>query len=119
METPVLSIGVININTGMNAHNWNIYENSPELSELYYLEHLGGFLIFGAKGSLKEGDVITLIGNGSRIRLKPPTTVKRVIPNSREELLKTLLELDYDYYPKRAFQNSKSKRKLKTSYVLK
>lgn len=116
METPVLSIGVININTGMNAHNWNIYENSPEHSELYYV---GGFLIFGAKGSLKEGDVITLIGNDSRRRLKPPTTVERVIPNSREELLKTLLELGYDYYPKRAFQKSKFKRKLSTSYVLK
>lgn len=116
MEVFVLSIGVININTGKTQYDWSIYDDKPEITNLYHCKE--GFLIRGAKGSLEIGDSVIMRNNDTRRKLGC-ATIDKVLPVTREELIDGLYELGYDYKPKRAFKKSAFKKKLRTSFTLK
>ena len=114
---PVIAVGVINITTGMTAHEWSIYENQGLHAHLTS----GGFLLLGAKGSMKPGDSYDLISDQTRRSLsKRGTIIDTCSCENREDFIKWLKSHNYDYTPIRAFRKrSDSNRKLSTSYVFK
>jgi hypothetical protein len=114
---PVIAIGVININTGINAHGWNIYENGDMEACLTD----GGFLILGAPGTMKPGDSYDLISDQSRRSLSKRGKIVDVHScTDKDKFIQWLKSHNYDYTPIKAFRKrSDSNRKLSTSYVFK
>jgi hypothetical protein len=114
---PVISIGVVNIPSGMTQYDWSIYENIG----LFAFLTDSGYLIFGAEGSLKVGDEYDLVGNDSRRRLSRNGSIISICScEDKVVFTQWLKSHKYDYTPIRAFKSrSASNRKLTTSYVLK
>jgi len=114
---PVLSVGVINITTGVTSDKWSIYENKG----LFAYLASGGFLILGAEGSFQKGDSYDLIGDQTRRSLSKRG---RIIDShscaNKEEFIAWLKSHKYDYTPIRSFRKRpEGTKKLSTSYVLK
>ena len=117
MKNPVMSVGVINIQSGKTSDGWSIYENKG--LEAYLTN--GGFLLLGAEGSLKIGDVYDLVSDQTRRSLSKRG---RVLDNksceNRDEFISWLKSHNYDYTPIKAFRKrAEGSKKLLTSYVLK
>ena len=110
----VLPIGVINIPTGKTQYDWSVYESDE--TSLYLCS--GSFLLYGAKGTLKVGDELTLRNNDTQRKLKT-TNVTAILTTESSTIIKELFELGYDYRQLRAFKKKAFKRKLMTSYSIK
>ena len=113
-EAQVLPIGVINIQTGKTQYDWSVYQS--DTTRLFLCS--GGFFLYGVEGSLNVGDKLTLRNNDSNRKLKE-TTVIAIMPTNREEVVKSLLDFNYDYRQLRAFKKKRFKNKLMTSYSIK
>jgi hypothetical protein len=111
----VLSIGVVNIPTGKTMYDWSIYEHGAE-SEVYLANNV--FLLYGAKGSLKCGDKLTIRDNDSQRKIKD-AEITDLAECTYEKVIEMLERNGFDYKPIRAFQKRKSSRKLMTSYSIK
>ena len=111
-----LSIGTINIQTGMNGHKWSIYENNPEDSELYLTST--NRLMFACKGTLQIGDSLTVRNNDSN-RMLDTCYVVDILPTNKEAMIEKLLEHKFDYRILRAFSKKMFKNKLNTGYSIK
>ena len=117
MKNPVMSVGVINIQSGKTSYDWSIYENKG--LEAYLTN--GGFLILGAKGSFKVNDIYDLVNDQSRRSLSKNGRILDLKPfDNKDEFISWLKSHNYDYTPIKAFRKRASNnKKLLTSYVLK
>ena len=113
----VLSIGVLNIQSGRTQFDWSIYETwGPSVKA--YLTNTGS-LLFGAGETFSIGDEVELRGNDSQRKLHSCKVVDES-PCTKDELLVMLKRNRYDYYPIRAFRpRAEGNRKLGTSYSVK
>ena len=118
-KTPVLSIGVINPNTGKTMYDWGIYDEFWSNNSMSATLVQGGHLIFGAGEGLERGTKLQLVGNDSGRKLKDVTVVDSCLL-SKERLLEMLKRNGYDYTPIKAFKKRPAgNRKLGISYVFK
>lgn len=117
MKNPVMSVGVLNIQSGKTSDDWSIYENKG--LEAYLTN--GEFLILGAMNSFKIGDSYDLINDQSRRSLsKKGRVLDTKICDNKDEFINWLKSHNYDYTPIKAFRKRASNnKKLLTSYVLK
>jgi len=113
-EVHVLSIGVINIQTGKTQYDWSVYEQKE--ARLFLCS--GGFFLYGVKDSLNIGDKLILRNNDSNRKIKE-TTVIAIMPTNKDAIIKELLDYNYDYRQLRAFSKKRFKNKLNTSYSIK
>ena len=115
----VLSIGMVNIQSGKTKYNWSIYDDKNVSIYICGDGTRASFLLYGAKGSLDIGDNITLIGNDTQ-RKVDKTTIIDICDNDKDTLI-TLLYDKYkmDYKLKRAFQKATYPWKLRTSFSIK
>ena len=116
LEAAVLSIGVLNINTGKGQYDWTIYDQPK--SCVFLTDH--GFLLLAQPTTFEIGDTVRLRGNDSRRLIKDNVGIKDVSVCVKEEVLAMLKKNGYDYYPIMAFKaRPKGNRKLGTSYSIK
>jgi hypothetical protein len=118
----VISIGIINMTTGVTGHEWSIY---PDPNAEYNLPHFAylsnnGFLLIASEGTFKIGDECELKDNDSQRKLKSGVKIVDSSSCDKETLLAMLKKNNYDYYPIKAFRSrAKGNRKLSTSYSVK
>jgi hypothetical protein len=118
-KTPVLSIGVINPNTGKTMYDWGIYDEPWATSKMAATLVSGGSLIFGAGEPEEIRKQFELVGNDSGRRLRDVTVIDSC-ELSKENLLAMLKRNGYDYTPIKAFKKRpEGNRKLSTCYVFK
>lgn len=118
-EAFVLSVGVINPNTGTTMYDWGIYDEFWSNGSMSATLVSGGHLIFGAGKGQEPSTGLVLRGNDTGRLLKTVTVVDSCIL-SKENLLQMLKKNGYDYTPIRAFtKRPAGNRKLGISYVFK
>ena len=116
-QAQVLSIGVLNINSGKTCYDWSIYETWGEKTQAFLSNR--GSLLFASPGTFSIGEEVELRGNDSQRRLHDCKIVDES-PCTKEELLIMLKRNRYDYYPIKAFRSrADNNRKLGTSYSVK
>ena len=78
--------------SGRTKYDWNFWENNEETpGELY--TNYGYTFLWGAKGSLKEGDKVVCVDNDTNKKLSGGIKeVKHVLPATKEEFVKTYRE---------------------------
>jgi hypothetical protein len=114
----VLSLGVININTGNTKYDFSIYENNTSGDGITYLTNQG-FLLISA-GNVRFDEVFNLRNDQTLRTITRGVTIVDSCKTNREEVLAMLKKHGYDYYPTKAFKaKSKNNKKLTTSYTLK
>lgn len=113
----VLSIGVVNPNTGSTQFDWSIYSSWDKKMTVYLTS--GGFLLFDAQDTCNIGDHITLRNNDSR-RLMKVTGIKDKCPCTRDEVMAMCKKHGYDYTPLAPYKKRTSGRaRLSTSFSVK
>lgn len=113
----VLSVGVVNMQTGKTQYDWSIYESWGPGMTAYLTDK--GSLLFGAGKTFGIGEEVELRGNDSQRRLHSCKVVDES-PCTKDELLAMLKKNSYDYYPIKAFRSrAEGNRKLGTSYSVK
>jgi len=113
----VLSIGLVNIDTGKTMYDWSIYENGPGT---VYLTNTGS-LLYGSAGAgyLVIGDTYELRGNDSQ-RLLQRGKIIDTAPTTREAVLAMLKKNGYDCNPIKAFRKrAPGNKNLGLSYSIK
>lgn len=117
-ELFVLSIGVVNPNTGKTMYEWGIYDDFWKNGMSASLT-TGGHLLFSAGKGFDAGEEFALRSNDSRRFLKLVDVIDSC-QVSKESLLDMLKRNGYDYTPLRPFaKRAPGNKKLSTSYVLK
>lgn len=118
----VISIGIINITTGMTGHDWSIYDQTPTVHSSVFLTNRG-FLLVAAHDTFQKGDVLKDIRDNDSLRkvsMASGAAIVDIAPCIKEEVLAMLKRNGYDYYPIKAFRaRPKGNRKLSTSYSVK
>lgn len=113
----VLSLGVVNPNSGKTIYDWNIFDEWK--SGMTASLATGGHLIFGAGQGLETGSEYILENDQTRRKIKSV----RILDScqlAKENLLTMLKKNNYDYTPLRPFaKRQPGNKKLSTSYVLK
>ena len=116
-QVPVLSIGVVNIQSGKTCYDWSIYETWGERAHAFLSDR--GSLLFASPGTFAIGEEVELRGNDSHRRLHDCKIVD-IAPSTKEALMAMLKRNRYDYYPIKAFRSRPhGNRKLGTSYSVK
>lgn len=117
----VISLGVINIQSGKTKYDWSIYDDENEGKEVKTSVYLtnGGSLLYASTGTFKDGDIVNLRYNDSRRLIASNVTIKGSCPCIKDEVVKFLYDNGYDYRVKRAFTKSHFSRKLGTSFSVK
>lgn len=78
--------------SGKTKYDWNFWENNEETPGELYTDNGYAFL-WGAKGSLKEGDKVMCVDNDTNKKLSGAIKVVRhVLPASKEEFVKVYRE---------------------------
>jgi len=119
-EIFVLGIGVITIPSGRTQYGWSIYDDHGvgSVGSVFLTDR--GFLLYCTPNTFEIGDEIeTMRGNDSHKKLVENVKIIDHASCKAEEVIEMLFRNGYDYKPKRAFQKSKFKRKLSTSYSVK
>jgi len=112
----VLPIGIVGPNTGKTCYDWNLYSEFQKGSTVYLMQ--GGFLILAGGGGLEVDQEVILRNNDSNRKLQESKVIAKTNCN-RDDVLKMLLDHEYDYYTRRAFKKKRFDSKLRTSYSLK
>jgi|GEM_PF-6390703 len=107
----VLSIGVINPNTGKTQFDWGIYDTFWNNNMHAFLA--GYCLIFSSSESNFEiGEKVTLRNNDSQRKIKDVSIIDKCIC-SREALLNMLLKNGYDYFSKTTISKKQILKKIR------
>ena len=113
----VLSVGIVNMQTGKTQYDWSIYETWGSKMKAYLTDRSS--LLFCVDGTFSIGEEVELRGNDSQRRLHSCKVIDES-PCTKDELLTMLKKNHYDYYPIKAFRSrAEGNRKLGTSYSVK
>jgi len=114
-KVAVLTIGIVNIQTGKTQYDWSIYDYSD--GYVYLTDD--GSLLYASKDSFKNDDSFELYNNDSGRSLGRKSKIIDMSPCVKKDVIEMLFKNKYDYSVKRAFQKAKYKRKLRSSYSVK